>query len=239
AYSVAHGATALAAGLLARALASNPVGGELREGVELGHYLGQLDPADLVFFGLIATGVKALASVSSTFIEVHQAARVADTIRTETIAALLERGQRLNAPRTLAALSSRCREIDQATRHGLIHGARAAAQLVPLGAALILMSSRLALLGALALLPFALVLARLRHVWRAATARAQDLSDELQVGVDDLVVNLDLWRSYAAGDRAKTSIAEAAHAASQAGARAGAGRAALSGINELLAVLAL
>lgn len=239
AYSLAHGATALAAGLLARALATGPVGGELREGDELGQIIGRLAPADVVFLGLIATGVKALASVSLTFIEVRAASAVADRVRTQTISALLEEGQRFAGPRTLAALSNRCREIEQATVHGVIHGGRALAQLLPLIAALIFMSPQLALVGTVALLPFGWLLTRLRGLWRRTLSRAQDLSDELSVGVDDLVANLDLWRTYAAGDRARRAVERAARVASRATAQAGAVRTAISGLNEVLAVLAL
>lgn len=239
AYSLAHGATALAAGMLARALATGPVGGELREGDELGQFFDRLAPADLVFLGLIATGVKALASVSLTFIEARAATHVGDSARNRTIAALLQRGQRGSGAKTLATLSSRCREIEQATVHGVIHGARAVAQLVPLVAGLILMSPRLALVGTLALLPFGWLLSRLRLAWRGAVARAQDLGDELVVGVDDLVANLDLWRTYAAGLQAEAVIARAALAANGATAKAGAVRAALTGFNEVLAVVGL
>ncbi|HEU5077151.1 MAG TPA: ATP-binding cassette domain-containing protein [Polyangiaceae bacterium] len=70
-------------------------------------------------------------------------------------------------------------------------------------------------------------------------ARAQDLGDELVVGVDDLVANLDLWRTYAAGAHARSAVAHAAHAANAATAKAGAARAALSGFNEVLAVVGL
>ncbi len=239
AYSLAHGATALAAGMLAHVLATGPVGGELRERDEWGQFFDHLAPADLVFLGLIATGVKALASVSLTFIEARAAAQVGDAARNRTIAALLEGGQRSSGAKTLATLSSRCREIEQAAVHGVIHGARALAQLVPLVAGLIFMSPRLALVGTLALLPFGWLLSRLRSVWRKAVAEAQELGDELVVGVDDLVANLDLWRTYAAGARAEAAVARAAHVANAATAKAGAARAALSGFNEVLAVVGL
>lgn len=225
--------------MLARALATSPVGGELREGDELGQFFDRLAPADLVFLGLIATGVKALASVSLTFIEARAATLVGDAARNRTIAALLQDGQRGSGAKTLATLSNRCREVEQATVYGVIHGARAMAQLVPLVAGLILMSPRLALVGTLALLPFGWLLSQLRVVWRGAVARAQDLGDELIVGVDDLVANLDLWRTYAAGARAEAVVARAAQAANAATAKASAARAALSGFNEVLAVVGL
>jgi len=225
--------------MLARALATSPGGGELREGDELGQFFDRLAPADLVFLGLIATGVKALASVSLTFIEARAASGVGDAARNRTIAALLQSGQRGSGPRTLATLSSRCREVEQASVHGVIHGARAVAQLVPLVAALIFMSPQLALVGTLALVPFSWLLSKLRAVWRRAVAQAQDLGDELMVGVDDLVANLDLWRTYAAGARAEAVVARAARAANAAAATAAAARAALSGFNEVLAVVGL
>lgn len=239
AYSVAHGATAFAAGLLARALAANPTGGERHAGDELGSLIDRLDPADLVFLGLIATGVKALASVSLTFFEARAGGLVGDCIRDRTIAALLQKGARFDASKTLATVSSRCRDVEQAAISGVLHGTRAVAQLVPLALALILMSPRLALVGTVALLPFAWALTKLRSLWRGTLSRAQTLHDELLIGVDDLIANLDLWRSYSAGTLARAAVARASRLANTAKAKADAGRAALSGFNEILGVLAL
>ncbi len=63
--------------------------------------------------------------------------------------------------------------------------------------------------------------------------------EELHTGVDELVKNLDLFRSYGAGDRVESSIQRAGRAARRSEARVEALRAALSGGNEVLGALAL
>jgi ABC-type transport system involved in cytochrome bd biosynthesis fused ATPase/permease subunit len=129
--------------------------------------------------------------------------------------------------------------VELAVGSGVTLGLKAAAQLVPLCLALILLSSRLAVVGILALLPFAVSLAGLRRWWRRGVVRSQALRDELQVDLDDLVRNLDLWRCYGAGEQLERALARTSTRAGRATAKTEAGRAALSGLNEVLAVLAL
>ena len=57
--------------------------------------------------------------------------------------------------------------------------------------------------------------------------------------MDELVHNLDLWRVYGATPRLARAVDETARAALASSARAEAGRAALSGMNEMLGALAL
>jgi ATP-binding cassette subfamily C protein CydD len=83
------------------------------------------------------------------------------------------------------------------------------------------------------------VVARLRTRWRAANARSQAFLEQLFGGVDDLVRNVDLWRSYGAGERISHAIDVTSRQAVRAAARVDGARAALSGANELLAALAL
>ncbi|MEO7332277.1 MAG: ATP-binding cassette domain-containing protein [Minicystis sp.] len=138
-----------------------------------------------------------------------------------------------------AALAVRLREVERGVDEGLFSVVRATFHLAPLALALVLLSSRLALLALLALLPFAVALALIRRRFRAGHARASRLAEELHAGVDELVRHLDLFRTYGAGAQVQRSLQQAGEQAAQASARADAARATLSGANEALAAGAL
>src|SRR6185503_2250252 len=122
---------------------------------------------------------------------------------------------------------------------GLLAGIRAVAQLVPLVAVLVLLSSSAAAVALGALLPFGLGLAWLRRRFRAAHNRAARLAESLHGGLDELVRHVDLWRTYGASGRVRVALASAGDEAGRAIAGAEAGRSALSGLNEALGAAAL
>lgn len=229
-YGLGHAGLALAAGWLGRALASS----------------GANDPRQwtralisLCFIGLFAAFVKAGAGISLCFWEVSMAGRVGSRVRGRVAARLLGAGLPDAQPRVLATIAVRIRELEAAVASGFVSGIRAVAQIVPLGAALILVSPRLAIGGVALLVPVGLGVAALRRRWRASSAQAQQTTEELHAGVDELVRGLDLWRSYGAGERIERVIAELGDRATRCQARVDAARAALSGANEVLAALAL
>jgi ABC-type transport system involved in cytochrome bd biosynthesis fused ATPase/permease subunit len=113
------------------------------------------------------------------------------------------------------------------------------AQLVPLAGALIFVSPWLAIGGAVAMLSFGAALAAVRHRWRSASASAHTLAEQLHSGVDELVGNLDLWRTYGAGCSIRGAIRTAGQRAVSAMLRVESSRAALSSGNELLGALVL
>lgn len=193
----------------------------------------------LCYLGIAATAVKAVSACFMAFQESLVAGRVGCALRRRAARCLLERGLHDSEPRVLATIAVRIREIEGATVSGVLVVLRAAAQLVPLLAALIFVSLPLALGGIAVLVPFGLGISLLRHRWRAASGRAQRLVESLHSGVDDLVRNLDLWRSYGAGAQVEREIAASGERATIASARVDAARAALSGTNEVLAALAL
>ncbi|APR82938.1 Cell division transporter, ATP-binding protein FtsE [Minicystis rosea] len=133
----------------------------------------------------------------------------------------------------------RLREIERGVDEGVLATLRAVAHLVPLTAALIVLSSRLALASFAVLAPFALLLGMVRRRLRAAHGRASRLAEELHAGVDELVRHLDLWRTYGAAERVRRALTDASDQAGRAAARGDAARAAISGGNEVLAALAL
>lgn len=231
AYAIAHGAAAFAAGLLGRALARS-VG---TAGV--GPWGWSLPT--ICYLGLVATLVKAFSSTFLAFFEILAGGLVGCSLRGRATRRLLERGLHDSPPRVLATIAVRIREVEGASVSGVLVGIRAAAQLVPLVLALIFVSAPLALLGILALAPFAVGISMLRRRWRAASAEAQGLVEQLHSGVDDLIKNLDLWRSYGAGRAIEQEVASSGERAARAAARVDAGRAALSGSNEVLGALAL
>jgi ABC-type multidrug transport system fused ATPase/permease subunit len=110
---------------------------------------------------------------------------------------------------------------------------------VPLGAALIFVSPVLALGATCVLLPFAVGLSRLRRRAKATSERAEELSAELYAGVDELIHNLDLWRTHGAGHRIERALAEAGARATRARVSADSVRAFLSGANEVLGAIAI
>jgi ABC-type multidrug transport system fused ATPase/permease subunit len=197
-------------------------------------------PLLLCSLGFAAALVKTAAGSAAMYEQKRMAFRFADSARRTIAEAILQGGQASRSPtHTHAAIAVRLREVERGADEGVLAAVRAAAQLVPLAAVLIVLSSRLALLSFAVLAPFALVLGLLRRRLRAAHARASRLAEALHTGVDELVRHLDLWRTYGAALRVRLALAEAGERAGAAAARADAARAAISGGNEALAALGL
>ena len=231
-YALGHAATALCAGLLGRTLVRQ--GGEVLvtppERVAL---------YSILFLGLLATAVKSFSGALLGFYESRFAGSVGRRLRGRTVAALLGAGSHDAPPRVLATIAVRIREVEVAAAAGALSVVRSVAQLVPLAATLIWLSPLMAAAGVLVLAPFAVLVARLRSRWRAAHAESAALVEGLHRGVDDLVRNIDLWRTYGAGSRIAEAIDETSVRATRAAARVDAARASLSGANEVLGALAL
>ncbi|HEX7668393.1 MAG TPA: hypothetical protein VF395_02360, partial [Polyangiaceae bacterium] len=234
AYSLGHSAMAAAAGLVARALSGGTFGA--------GHLTAWLWRSSLTttaYVGLVAAVVKAGGGALLAKVEREIASAVAGRLRVTLVGGMLQNGMSLPAPKVLASVAVRLRDVEAAITDGVLTGWRAAAQLVPLGICLLLLSSKLAVLAALAVVPFALTLTVLRRRARRASERAQALVESLEQGVDELVRNADLFRSYGAGGRALSAIEDAGGTAGAAAARVEMGRALLSGANEAIAALAI
>lgn len=192
-----------------------------------------------VYFGLAGAFVKAASASLLAHGERSLAARTAARFRLRALGRLLGTGLTTPAPKVVAALSVHLREIESAVALGHLATVRSIAQLSPLVAALIVWFPRLSAAGILLAVPFGLGLSMFRRRARAAASRAQSLAEELECGVDELVRNADLWRAYGAGDRVVGVVAEASREAGRAAARVDLIRAALSGTNEILGVLAV
>lgn len=225
-----HGALALAAGFLARAF-TLPLGE--------GENASRWTLLQVTYIGLGSAVVKAGGSVILAFFESSVAHRTSSVVRDGIVERLMDAGHLGSRPRLLALIQVRLHELEGAMAHGVIAGLRALAQLAPIALGLIFVSPSLALVGGLLLVPFGIGLAGLRRRWKVRSQRVQHVSEEIQTSVDELVENLDLWRVHAAGDRVRDEIARHSEEARRSSSRVEAERAALSGMNEVLAALVL
>lgn len=222
-----HGALALAAGFLARAF------------TQVGENASGWTLLEVTYIGLGAALVKAGGSVILAFFESSVAHRTSALIRDDIASHLMHAGHLGSRPQLLALIQVRLRELEGAMAHGVIAGLRALAQLAPIALGLILVSPSLALVGGVLLVPFGIGLAALRRGWKARSQRVQQVSEGIQTSVDELVENLDLWRVHDAGDRVRDEILRQSEEARRLSSRVEAERAALSGMNEVLAALVL
>lgn len=244
--SVANGLMAVCAGLLGQALAGQRIAGDVGQSMlpssaaVLAADLVHAAPFTICLVGFTAALVKACAGALSTYGQKRAAFQAGNALRQGMTAAILRRGQPPTAAVTAhAAITLRLRDIERGIDEGIFATVRAVAHLLPLLVALILLSSRMALVAIAALVPFGLVLGRLRRGIRRGHARAARLAEELHAGVDELLRHLDLWRTYGAGERVQRALTRTGEEAARASARAEATRAALSGANEALGAAAL
>lgn len=232
------GATALAAGLLGRALVE-PHALAAVTGTSRAIPAGNAVLSTLTL-GVLATLVKATGGVLLAYCEGRLAGNVGASLRGRVVATLLGEGLQDLEPRVLATVATQLREVEAAVPLGVVLRARSLAQLLPLALALIVLSPPwMGLLALAGLAPVFLGVGGLRRAWRKGSERAQESLVELQQGVDDLVRNVDLWRSFGAGPTVAASLAASGRLACRQAARVEAGRAALSGFNEVVAALAL
>ena len=167
------------------------------------------------------------------------AQNVASEARARVASQLLSGGSPLPAGQLSARLTVSVRELEVGVQEGFLGGIRAALTLVPLAVALYALSSLLALGALLVLAPFALATALARRAWRRSHARALSLAEGLHQEVDELVVHIDVWRTFGAGARVTRALADLGQRAAVTAGRAEGARAALSSVNEVLAALAL
>src|SRR5579859_7042573 len=139
----------------------------------------------------------------------------------------------------VAALTERVREVEVGLGQGLLAGARAVAQLVPLAVVLVALSPRMAAAAAVVLACFGVVLGRVRAGYRRATARGARERERLLEAADEAVRHADLWVSYGAEARARGRVRELGDALARGAAGLEARAAASSGANEVLGAAAL
>lgn len=187
--------------------------------------------------GLAAAGVKGTGLVGAAYYQSEITGRIASRLRLEVARRLIGAGTAFSETGLCAALSVRLREFHDAVAHGLFGMVRALAQLIPISVALIFVSPLLAVFGAVLLVPFGVGLGLMRNRWRRASNRAQKRQEELHAGVDELVRNLDLWRTCDANGRIHHWIETAGEQAARTSARVRAAQSAISSGNEFLGTL--
>ena len=258
-HALGHAAMALAAGACASALLGSAA--VLGRGSTTLEWLG-VDKADafsLSLVGLAAVLVKAFGGVCATYSQARLAFSIGGDLRLRVLDGWLA-CHRLHQPRQddhgaagdgansltvgaqargVAALTSRVREVEAGMQIGVLGGARAMAQLLPLLAVLIWISPRLACAAALVFVPFAIALSRVRRGWKRANARAARQSDALLEASDEAVRHADLWTTYGAEAKVRAHVGALGRAIAVHSARVEASAAALSGANEVLGALAL
>jgi ABC-type bacteriocin/lantibiotic exporter with double-glycine peptidase domain len=143
------------------------------------------------------------------------------------------------AARGVSALTVRVGEVETGLAQGLLGGGRAVAQIVPLVAALIWISPKLAAAAIAVLLPFSLVLSSSRRAWKRGHADAARDNEELLEAADEAIRHADLWVSYSAEPKARATLVELGDRLGRRVARMHAIAAAMSGGNEVLGALAL
>ncbi len=212
--------------------------------------------------GLASVAIKGVAGVYATYVQGRVAGEVGAALRLDLLGGLLAvhrlrrprhpdhggegPGERLRDSRRasalahgVAALTERVHDVELGLKDGLLGGVRAAAQLVPLAAVLVVLSARMALAAALILAAFGALLARVRAGYRtAAAARTRERAALLEAA-DESVRHAELWVSYGAEESARRRLFELGKAMAAGAGRLDARAAALSAVNEVLAATAL
>lgn len=230
-YGLSGAVVALCVGLLCRKLAEGVAG--------LGGVADALSPAVLLNVGLAATIVKSACSMRLAREEARIVSSAVGRVRRRTVARLLDRGAEVALQRAESVMTVALATFADASRYGCVGKLRALAQVVPLSVTLIALSWKLACIAAALVVPFFVITRRVRATSRVVSKSAQRLAEDLQDEMDDLVQNLDLWRTYGAGPRALAALDGLAIRAGDASARADAVRAGHSGLNEVVGAVAL
>ena len=202
--------------------------------------------------GLGVVVAKAAGGVYATFVQASVAGEVGGRLRLELLDALLA-VHRLRRPRhsdqglppgmapaeAISALTQQVHEVERGLQLGLLGGARAVAQLVPLGVVLVVLAPRMAMVAIAVLGAFGLLLGRLRAGYRAAHRGAMREREQLLQAADEAVRHADLWVTYGAEAKARAAVLEIGRAIARGTAWLEARAAGLSGANEVLGAAAL
>lgn len=256
-HAVGHALMALVAGGIAVSLAR---AWSLRDGRSspLGDAASLSDQAlVLSAVGLAVVLVKGAAGVYATFVQARVAGEVGGGLRLQLLDALLT-VNRLRRPRhgdhghftstpaldptpthAISALTERVHDVEKGLQLGLLGGARAVAQLIPLGVVLVVLAPGMAAVAIAILVGFGVLLGRLRGGYRRADGRAKREREHLLEAADEAVRHADLWVTYGAEAKARAAVQRIGHALARGTARLEARAAGLSAANEVLGAAAL
>ncbi len=204
--------------------------------------------------GLVVVVLKGAAGVYATYVQVRVAGQIGCTLRLELLDALLCL-HRVPPPRhadqsraslssgatdgAALALTDLVKDIEAGLSRGLLAGARAVAQLVPIGALLVALSPPMAAAAALVLGGFGWGLGRMRAWYRRASARIAREQGSLHQAADEAVRHADLWVTFGAEAKVRVNVRRLGDALARGSAQLEARAATMSAANEVLAALAL
>ena len=254
-HAIGHALLALVAGAVAVALAQRWGLSGVPLATAPGNRAGDALADEAFSWSLVGLGVvfvKCATGVYATYVQGRLSGEVGAALRLELLDALLS-AHRLRRPRHddqgpaqpsataqgVAALTERVHEVEVGLKQGLLGGARAVAQLIPLAGVLVALSARTAAVAALILLAFGALLGRARSGYRTAVTHAGRQRAHLLEAADESVRYAELWVSYGAEAKARTSLRALGEAMAWGAARLDARAAAMSGANEVLGALAL
>jgi ABC-type multidrug transport system fused ATPase/permease subunit len=202
--------------------------------------------------GLVAVFVKGTSGVYATYVQTWIGGELATTLRLGILDTLLDRRPEC-APRhadhgepsvtqtvrAVSALTLSVREVEHGLDRGLLGGARAVAQLVPLAVVLAAISLPMAAAAGGVLGGFSWALGRMRAAYRRATGCAARENEKLLEAADEAVRQADLWVAFGAERMARNRVAILGQALARGSASLHARAAAMSSVNEVLAAAAL
>ncbi len=267
AHGVAHGALALAAGALVRALALG-LGAVDGRSTAL---LAQTAPLTLAVAGVGAAMLKGAMGVVAARAQARLVGLAGQELRQRTLAARLSpratattgaecqlghddhgpapqlppalpappSGADPDVARGVASLTTHVREVELAISAGLLQAVRALGELVPVLGVLVLVDARLAGAALLVLAPFSWGLGRMRRAWKRRQALALQESEALFAAADEAIRHADLFRVYRAEAVARAKVERLGVRLTELGAALAARAALLSSANEVLAAVAL
>jgi len=245
-----HAGVALLAGHVTRLLAQ---GGSM---VAVGSTTQVLrfpaDPMGLLLVSLLALGARAAGGALSSYALTRTCSEMGADLRMDLLRGLLG-VQEVRPPRhadhgvplttlpaaQLAALTLHVRTFEDAVRLGVFARLRALAQIVGLFIAMLMVSAKLTVLGAVVLAPFSVFLSSLRRRSRKALERSAQGTDALVMASQEAVLFADLWRVFGAERRVLSSARHLSQVLGRAEARLSLLASLSSGVNEVLGGIAL
>jgi len=206
----------------------------------------------LALVGLAVLVVKGVAGAYATFVQARLAGEVGGALRLELLDAMLAI-HRLRRPRhgdhacaalaqvapSVLSLTDRVRDVEAGLEQGVLGGARAVAQIVPIAVLLVALSPRMAATAGFSLGAFGWLLGRARAGYRRATQGASVDRERLLAAADEAVRHADLWVTYGAEAKARATTKSLGAAIALGAARLQARGVALSSANEALGAVAL
>lgn len=254
-----------AAGVLARALAQGPTRmdhGSTAHGVHEWALVSAAAPHDQAVFALALCGVSAaviklVGGGLASWAETRVAGEVGAAVRLAVLDELLAL-QALRTPRQgdhgsaqrastdigeraerLTALTTHVHDVERGVAHGVLAEIRAAVQLLPLGALLIVLAPHLAGSALVALGGFGLLAFALRRAFKRAHRRASASAGILVEAADEAVRHAELWATYGATRRIRSHVAGIGRVIAREAAHLRLRASLLSSTSEVLGALAL